>query len=202
MYIIARYIPSRCVEPWVPTVAHLYKWVIWGWIWRVLQLFSSWAFLIKLCLLSIVVVNVVVVVIVNFHIIIFFSWTRGPISTKHPWGRGIQICSNEGPRPFPRRNYYEIAKIHWLNLKILFSRTTGQISTKFGIMHLLIGWAVFFSSLNQRYDIIICVLFCQVSDVAHGLLVFNVLNICRKCMDNWFIVRPLQLNGPLHGTQS
>ena len=36
----------------------------------------------------------------------------------------------------------------------------------------------FFSSLNQRYDIIICVflfeLFCQVSDVAHGPLVFIV----------------------------
>ena len=34
---------------------------------------------------------------------------------------------------------------------------------------------VFFSSLNQRYDIIICVylfeLFSQVSDVAHGPLV-------------------------------
>ena len=67
-------------------------------------------------------------------------------------------------------------------------------------MHLL--GEGFFSSLNQRYAIIICVLFSQWSDVAHGLLVFNVLNICRKCMDNWFIVRPLQLNGPLHGTQS
>ena len=37
---------------------------------------------------------------------------------------------------------------------------------------------VFFSSLNQRYDIIICVyyfeLFSQVSDVAHGPLVFQV----------------------------
>ena len=37
----------------------------------------------------------------------------------------------------------------------------------------------FFSSLNQHYDIIICVywfeLFSQVSDVAHGPLVFNSL---------------------------
>ena len=27
--------------------------------------------------------------------------------------KGIQVCSNEGPRPSPRGNYLEIAKIHW-----------------------------------------------------------------------------------------
>ena len=36
------------------------------------------------------------------------------------------------PRPFPRRDNYEIAKIHGGNLKIFFSRTTGPISTKLG----------------------------------------------------------------------
>ena len=40
----------------------------------------------------------------------------GPISTKpgtkHPWVKGIQVCLNEGPCPFPRANNYEIAKIH------------------------------------------------------------------------------------------
>ena len=45
-----------------------------------------------------------------------FSRTTGPISTKfgtkHPWVKGIQIYSNEGPRPFQRADNYEIAKIH------------------------------------------------------------------------------------------
>ena len=43
----------------------------------------------------------------------------GPVSTKlgtkHPWVKGIQVCSNEGPRPFPRGDNYEIVKIHWRN---------------------------------------------------------------------------------------
>ena len=52
----------------------------------------------------------------TFHIFIFFSRTTGPISTKlgtkHPWVKGIQIYSNEGPRSFPMGDNYEIAKIH------------------------------------------------------------------------------------------
>ena len=47
---------------------------------------------------------------------VFFSKTTGPISTKlgtkHPWLKGTQICSNEGPRPFLRGDNSEIAKIH------------------------------------------------------------------------------------------
>ena len=47
---------------------------------------------------------------------LFFSRTTGPISTKlgtnHPLVKGFQICSNDGPCPFPRENNYEIAKIH------------------------------------------------------------------------------------------
>ena len=50
------------------------------------------------------------------NLIIFFSRTTGPISTKlgkgHPWVMGIQVCSNEGPLRFPRGDNYEIAKIH------------------------------------------------------------------------------------------
>ena len=46
----------------------------------------------------------------------FFSKTTEPISTKlgtkHPWVKGIQVCSNEERRPFPRGNNYEIVKIH------------------------------------------------------------------------------------------
>ena len=52
---------------------------------------------------------------------IFFSRNTEPISTKHgskhPWVEGIQVCSNEGPRPFPRGDNYEIVKIHRWNLK-------------------------------------------------------------------------------------
>ena len=44
--------------------------------------------------------------------------------------------------------------------------------------------SIFFSSLNQRYDIIICVycfeLFSQVSDVAHGPLVNLVVLLVMK----------------------
>ena len=56
--------------------------------------------------------------------------------TKHPFVEQIQICSNEGPRPFPRRDNYEIEKIHWRNFKI-FSWTAGSIhvSTKLGKKH-------------------------------------------------------------------
>ena len=31
------------------------------------------------------------------------------------WVKGIQVCSNNWPRPFPRGDNYEIAKIHWRN---------------------------------------------------------------------------------------
>ena len=41
------------------------------------------------------------------------------------WMR-IQIGSNEGPIPFSKGDDNEIAKIHWRNLKILFSRTAGE----------------------------------------------------------------------------
>ena len=39
------------------------------------------------------------------------------LGTKHPWLNGFQVCSNERPRPFPRRDKYGIAKIHGWNLK-------------------------------------------------------------------------------------
>ena len=47
---------------------------------------------------------------------IFFSRTNRPITTKlctqYPWLKEIHVCSNEGPRPFPRGDNYEIVKIH------------------------------------------------------------------------------------------
>ena len=47
---------------------------------------------------------------------------------KHSWMKGIQIYSNEGPCPFPRRDNSKKAYIHWGNFKIFFSiQTTGPI---------------------------------------------------------------------------
>ena len=70
---------------------------------------------------------------------ILFSRTIEPITiklgTKHPWVKWIQVCSKEGPHPFPRGDNYEIVKIHYRNLKILVSKTTGSISTKIGTKH-------------------------------------------------------------------
>ena len=49
-----------------------------------------------------------------------FSSSSGQISTKlgtkHPWGKGIQFSSNEGPRPFPRGDNYENKLTNFKNL--------------------------------------------------------------------------------------
>ena len=51
------------------------------------------------------------------------SRTTWPISTKlgtkHPWVKGTQVCSNEGPRAFPRGNNFGIAKNTLTKLKNL-----------------------------------------------------------------------------------
>ena len=52
--------------------------------------------------------------------------------------RRFKFFSIERPYPFPRGDNYKIAKIHWQNLKIFFSRTTGSISTKLGTNHPLV----------------------------------------------------------------
>ena len=50
----------------------------------------------------------------NENFKIFLSRTTVPIptklSTKHPCVMWNQVCSNEGPRPFPRGENIEIAK--------------------------------------------------------------------------------------------
>ena len=70
---------------------------------------------------------------------IFLSRTTGLISTKlgtkHPWVMEIQVCSNEGPHPFPRGDNYEIAKKHFPSLKIFSSRIIWPISTKLDTKH-------------------------------------------------------------------
>ena len=83
-------------------------------------------------LLSVVCLSVC---LLTFHIFDFFSRTAGPNSTKlgthHPWVKGLQVCSNEGPGPLQRGDNHENAKIGWCHLKIFFSRTTGPGKLKF-----------------------------------------------------------------------
>ena len=45
------------------------------------------------------------------------------------------MCSIDGISPFPKGDNYQKAKIHSRNLKIFFSRITGQISTELGTKH-------------------------------------------------------------------
>ena len=86
--------------------------------------------------------------------------------------KGIQVCSNEAPCPFPRGDNYKNNEKTLTKLKIFFSRTTEPISTKLGTKHPWVkGIQVcsneepinslkvnndFFSSHNLSYDIIIC----------------------------------------------
>ena len=90
----------------------------------------KWAFLMKICPLSVVVIVVVFVfVVVNFsHFDLLFQnqWA----SFNQTWHKS-SLC--EGPRPFPSGDNYRIVKIHWQIKKIFFSITTGPISTKHGI---------------------------------------------------------------------
>ena len=58
------------------------------------------------------------------------------LATMHPWVKGIQVCTNEGPRPFPRRINTKLQKIYGRFLKIFFSITTGQVSTNLSTNHL------------------------------------------------------------------
>ena len=47
--------------------------------------------------------------------------------------KGIQVCSNEGPRPFPRGENYEIVKIE--NTSIKFKKSSSPEPTELGTMH-------------------------------------------------------------------
>ena len=35
------------------------------------------------------------------------------LSKKHLWVKGIQVCTNEGPYPFPKEDNSTIGKIHY-----------------------------------------------------------------------------------------
>ena len=89
----------------------------------------------------------------TFHVFIF-SRTTGPILTKlgtrHPWVKGIQVCTNERPRPFPIGDNNKIVRVYWQHLKIFW--TTGPITNcnslvfyhhtkrKFTIIHAVENW--------------------------------------------------------------
>jgi hypothetical protein len=94
----------------------------------------KWAILIAFCPSS---VRPSVCLSVNFYIFDFFSRTTGPILTKldtnNPWGEGIQVRSDEGNCPSPRRDNSKRVKIHWKFLKIFFSRSSRPNSIKLGI---------------------------------------------------------------------
>ena len=85
----------------------------------------KWAFLIKICPLSVVIVVVVVVVVTFSHLYLLLHnhWAN----FNQTWVKGIQVWSNEDNN--------EIAKIHWQKFKNLFSRTAEPMSTKLGTMH-------------------------------------------------------------------
>ena len=66
---------------------------------------------------------------------------KSPANFNQTWhnaslGEGIQVCSKEGPRPFPIGYNYEIANIHWQNFKKnVFLQNHLAISTKLITKH-------------------------------------------------------------------
>ena len=88
------------------------------------------------------------------------------------------------PTHFQGEIITKLGKIHWQNHWAIFNQflhkaSLGEDSNEKTISYHKVY--IFFSSLNQHYDIIICVYWCelfsQVSDVAHGPLVWNITNI-------------------------
>jgi hypothetical protein len=67
-------------------------------------------------------------VIIHWKFLKIFSRTSRPLSIKlvinHPWVKGILNCWNKGPGPFQRGDNHKNAKIGWVHLKIIFSKTT------------------------------------------------------------------------------
>jgi hypothetical protein len=49
--------------------------------------------------------------------------------------KGIQVCSNKGPRLLQRGDNHINVKMWWGHLKIFFSRSTGPILTRLGTDH-------------------------------------------------------------------
>ena len=100
----------------------------------------KWAFLIKMCPLSVVAI---LIVNVGFNVSHFHlqnhkanfnqTWHKATFS----WVKGIQVCSNEGPRPSPRGDDYKIAKIK----KSSSTETLSQFQPN--LAQCIIGWRGF-----------------------------------------------------------
>ena len=95
----------------------------------------TWTFLIKICLLSIILV-VGMVVVLNFSHLHLFLRTTGPISikhgTKHPWVKESQVLQRRIIQ-FSKRNFFPIL---WYNHNFpkmcLLIGTVSQVS---GVAH-------------------------------------------------------------------
>jgi hypothetical protein len=70
-----------------------------------------------------------------------FSGTNRTILTRlginHPWGKGIQICSNEGWCPFLRGDDSERVKIHKNILKISTQEPMGEFQSN--LVQIILG---------------------------------------------------------------
>jgi hypothetical protein len=55
-----------------------------------------------------------------------------PDSFKRGTNYPFQVCSIKGPEPLQRGDNHKNVKMGWCHLKIIFSRTTEQISTRLG----------------------------------------------------------------------
>ena len=109
--------------------------------------------------------NTVITIIYSPNFKNFFSISIKSFSTtldtKQAWVTKSYDSLNEGPRPFPRRDDNEIAKIYQRNLKTVFSRTTGPISIKPGAMQCIFVWrglnlSIWFSNEERMFFIFQC----------------------------------------------
>ena len=98
-------------------------------VWFLITFFR--AFLITVCLT------------LNFPHFHLFSQNTTQISTKlgtkQPWVKRIQVCLNEGPPIFPRRDNNKIAKIHSKFKKIFLPRTKGPMLTELDTIKASLG---------------------------------------------------------------
>jgi hypothetical protein len=79
--------------------------------------------------------------LLDFYIFDFFR-TTGPILIKlgsnHPWGKGIQVCSNEGNCPSSRGDDSKRVKIHW---NFFFKKSSPEPTSQiqFNLIQIILG---------------------------------------------------------------
>ena len=85
----------------------------------------------------------------NFQKIIFQISTK--LGTKHPWVKGIQVCSVERFRPFPRGNDHELMKIHGQIWKSYSPEPVGQFNKIWQKVSLVVGDSSLFKWRNLPF---------------------------------------------------